>query len=91
LKPILCVGEKLEENEAGKTTQVITSQLKAALIGIGNIRNVTIAYEPIWAIGTGRASTGRQANTTCGTLRAEIATMYNDTIAQDMRIIYGAA
>lgn len=91
LKPILCVGEKLEENEAGKTEQVIAEQLRSSLAGIDSLDTVTVAYEPIWAIGTGRAATGRQANDTIGFIRRSIAGLGTEEAAGKMRILYGGS
>ena len=91
LKPILCVGEKLEENEAGKTEEVIAEQLRSSLAGIDSLDTVTIAYEPIWAIGTGRAATGRQANDTIGFIRRSIAGLGTEEAAGKMRILYGGS
>ncbi|MFC1992828.1 triose-phosphate isomerase [Chloroflexota bacterium] len=91
LKPILCVGEKLEENEAGRTEEVITEQIRSSLAGIDNTKDLTIAYEPIWAIGTGRAATDKQANETIGLIRREISKLYGEKIAQDLRILYGGS
>jgi len=91
LKPILCIGEKLEENEAGKTEEVVTEQLRASLAGIGYLNGLIIAYEPVWAIGTGRAATGEQANETISLIRRNISKLYDDKIAQDMRILYGGS
>ena len=66
IKPILCVGEKLEENEAGKTEEVITAQIRESLADIKCSGEIMVAYEPIWAIGTGKAATGKQSNETIG-------------------------
>ena len=91
LKPILCIGESLEENEAGRTEEVVTEQLRASLAGIGYLNGLIIAYEPVWAIGTGRAATGEQANETISLIRRNISKLYDDEIAQDMRILYGGS
>ena len=91
LKPILCVGEKLKENEAGRTEEVISEQLRSSLAGIDSLDTVTVAYEPIWAIGTGRAATGRQANDTIGFLRRSIAGLGTEETAGRMRILYGGS
>jgi triosephosphate isomerase len=91
LKPILCIGERLEENEAGKTAQVVTDQLQAALSGIDSLNGLVIAYEPVWAIGTGRAATGRQSNETIALIRHNVAKLYNQEIADDIRILYGGS
>jgi len=91
LKPILCIGERLEENEAGRTEEVVTEQLKSSLAGIDYLNGLVIAYEPIWAIGTGKAATGKQANETIGLIRHNVARLYDKEIAQDMRILYGGS
>jgi len=91
LKPILCVGERLEENEAGRTEEVVTEQLGSSLAGIDYINGMIIAYEPVWAIGTGRAATGEQANETISLIRRNITKLYSDGIAQNMRILYGGS
>ncbi len=91
LKPILCVGEKLEENEAGRTEKIVTGQLSASLAGLGYPNGLIIAYEPIWAIGTGKAATGEQANETIGFIRQTISQKYGRRIAQDLRILYGGS
>ena len=91
LKPILCVGEKLEENETGQTEAVITEQLNSALSDIEDLSQLIIAYEPIWAIGTGRAATGEQANDTISLIRSYIAGKYSLGIARDLRILYGGS
>jgi triosephosphate isomerase len=91
LKPILCFGEKLEENEARMTKEILIDQLGASLVGVANPTSLIVAYEPIWAIGTGRAATGEQANTTIGFIRRKIAKLYSDEIAQDISILYGGS
>jgi triosephosphate isomerase len=91
LKPILCVGERLEENEAGKTEEVVTRQVKGALTGIDSPQGLVIAYEPIWAIGTGKAATGEQADTTIRLIRHTASQLYSQQFAQDLRIQYGGS
>ncbi len=91
LKPILCIGERLEQNEAGLTAEVVTKQLKLALVGIDDISKMIIAYEPIWAIGTGRAATGEQANQTISLIRSNVSQLYDKKTAQDVRILYGGS
>jgi triosephosphate isomerase len=91
LKPILCVGERLDENEAGRTEEVVTRQVRADLAGIESIQGLVIAYEPIWAIGTGKAATGQQANATVGLIRHIVSQLYGEQIAQAMRIQYGGS
>lgn len=91
LKPILCIGETLEENEAGKTEEVLTRQLSSPSARIYYFSGLILAYEPIWAIGTGRAATGKQANETIGFIRQHIARQYGKGIAQKVRILYGGS
>ncbi len=91
LIPILCIGEKLAENETTKTEEVVTRQLKAALNNIGGIDGLVLAYEPIWAIGTGRAATGKQANETISIIRKHISRLYDSKTSQDIRILYGGS
>ena len=91
LKPILCVGERLEENEAGKTEEVINRQVTAALNGVEPVSNLVIAYEPVWAIGTGKAASGEQASATIQFIRGVLAKLWNKSIAQDLRILYGGS
>jgi triosephosphate isomerase len=91
LKPIICVGENLEQNKAGETEKIVTGQLKRALDDISYSPAIVIAYEPIWAIGTGKASTGTDANATIKIIRNTIADIYNGRAAQDMRILYGGS
>jgi triosephosphate isomerase len=91
LTPIVCVGESLEQNEAGETIEVVTKQVKAAFDGIESPEGAIIAYEPIWAIGTGKAARGEQANAISGIIRSVAAQLYDDTIASQMRIQYGGS
>ncbi len=91
LTPIICVGESLEQNEAGETIEVVTRQVKAAFEGIDSPQGTVIAYEPIWAIGTGKAARGEQANALSKIIRSVVAQLYDDAIAQDMRIQYGGS
>lgn len=94
LKPILCVGETLDENEAGKTGEVVNRQLTSALEGLeeGHVRKMMIAYEPVWAIGTGKAATPDGANQVIKThIREELARMVSPETAQEMRILYGGS
>ena len=91
LKPVLCIGERLEENEAGRTAEVVTEQMEKSLADIGNPGGLVIAYEPVWAIGTGRAATGEQANETISLIRRNISRLYADKTARDTRILYGGS
>jgi len=91
LKPILCVGEILEENMSGKTEKVIRRQLKGALTEVEATHDIVIAYEPVWAIGTGRASSGEQAVTTIKFIRNVITELWNKDIALNLRILYGGS
>jgi triosephosphate isomerase len=90
-KPILCVGETLEDNEAGRTEQKITRQVNAGLGGINPTSQLVIAYEPIWAIGTGRAATGKQANATISLIRSILTNIWNKETAKAVRILYGGS
>ena len=91
LKPILCVGERLEENEAGKTQPVINRQVRGALNGIEPVPDLVIAYEPVWAIGTGKAASGKQAAATSQSIREVVSELWNKSMAQDLRILYGGS
>ena len=91
LIPILCVGERLEENEAGKTEDVISRQIRSGLQDTEPISDLVVAYEPVWAIGTGKAASGRQAAATIGFIRNTLTKLWSKDIAQDLRIIYGGS
>jgi triosephosphate isomerase len=93
-KPILCVGENLEQNQAGETAEFVGGQVRAAFSGITaeQARIVTVAYEPLWAIGTGMPATGEGANAIIGgTVRGTLAALYSDDVAQVIRIQYGGS
>ena len=91
INPLLCIGEKLEENESGLTVKVLERQLEQALTGVDNIGSLVIAYEPIWAIGTGKSASGEQANETIGAIRKKIGSLYNNEVAYVVRILYGGS
>ena len=91
LKPILCVGERPGENETGKTKAAVTGQLKSALAGLAYPQNLVIAYEPIWAIGTGRAATSSQANETINLIRQQSTELYGEENTEKVRILYGGS
>jgi len=93
LNPILCVGEKLEERESGKTEEVIGLQLSEGLDGLTSeqTRRLTIAYEPVWAIGTGKTATPKQANEVHSFIRKTVENKYGDVAAQSIRIQYGGS
>jgi triosephosphate isomerase len=91
LKPILCIGESPEENKAGQTEEVLTKQLSSSSLRLYLIGGMVIAYEPIWAIGTGKAATGEQANQTIGFIRQHISRQHSPEIAQAVRILYGGS
>jgi triosephosphate isomerase len=93
LEPIVCLGEKLEQREAGETEAVVSTQLRAGLEGVAaeQMARVTIAYEPVWAIGTGRTATPEQAEEVHQMLRSLLAGMYSAELAQDAIIQYGGS
>jgi triosephosphate isomerase len=93
LVPIICVGESLAQNEEGLTNSVVRLQVKAALQGLSpeDVKNVVFAYEPIWAIGTGKAATGQGANAVIGLIRATVAGLYDRQTAQGLCIQYGGS
>ncbi len=93
LKPIICVGETLEQREANKTAEVITKQTELALEGLeeNELKEIIIAYEPIWAIGTGKTATSEDANNSIKEIRNKIATIYGQNVADGVIIQYGGS
>lgn len=93
LKPIVCVGETLSQREDGKAFDVVREQTKKALDGVlkNDVINVVIAYEPIWAIGTGKTATSKDANDVIKVIRETIASIYDTSTANDVRIQYGGS
>lgn len=93
LRPILCVGESLDQRTAGQTESIVTGQLAAGLADLtsDDLRRVTIAYEPVWAIGTGHAATTEQAAMVHRTIRTHIAAGWNQEAAARMRVLYGGS
>jgi triosephosphate isomerase len=94
LIPIACVGESLEQHEEGKTEEVVSAQVRGVLAGLPEeqVRKLVIAYEPIWAIGTGKPATGKGANSVIGTVvRGTIAEIYGEEVALSVRIQYGGS
>ena len=93
LIPILCVGESLEERETGKTNDIIEGQIKKGLQNISaeEIERVVIAYEPIWAIGTGKTASSEQANEVCAFIRKILAELFGTTASERVRIQYGGS
>ena len=93
LKPIVCVGETLEQREAGKAVEVITKQTELALEGLDNeqVASTIIAYEPIWAIGTGKTATKEDANDAIKAIRDKICQIYGQNVAERVIIQYGGS
>ncbi len=93
ISPIVCVGEKLEEREAEKTKEVVKLQTEKALTGLSSeqVKKLVIAYEPIWAIGTGKSSSAEDANEVIGFIRQVVADQYDQQVANEVRIQYGGS
>lgn len=93
LKPIVCVGETLEQREEGKTEEIITNQTRLALEGLTGeqVKNTIIAYEPIWAIGTGKTATKEDANNSIKWIRKEIENIYGKEVSEEVIIQYGGS
>lgn len=94
LTPIVCVGETLEENEAGETAEVVSRQVRAGLEGLdaGQARSLVIAYEPVWAIGTGKAATPEGANDVIGVvIRPALEHLFGGEVSEQVRVLYGGS
>ena len=91
MTPIVCVGETLEQRTNGETEAVLSRQLSLGLAGIDHIKKVIIAYEPVWAIGTGKTATDSQANQAIGFIRKKIAELFSPELAEMVRIQYGGS
>jgi triosephosphate isomerase len=93
LKPILCVGETLQEREAGATLKVVQTQVEGCLGGVSKelATSVVIAYEPVWAIGTGKVATTEQAQEVHAFIRSLLAKLFGEALAQKVRILYGGS
>ena len=93
LKTIVCVGETLTQREQGITSEIVSLQTKIALLGVDaqSLSNVIIAYEPVWAIGTGRTATAEQADEVCGVIRGVLAQLYGAAAAQATTVQYGGS
>ncbi len=91
LRPIFCIGEKLEDHEAGMTEEVVARQLAEGLSAITGSTAIVIAYEPVWAIGTGKAASGEQAVATIGFIRDTLARLWTNEIACNLAILYGGS
>lgn len=91
LIPIVCVGETLKQRESGETEKVLERQIKVGLNGIDDLNKIVIAYEPVWAIGTGKTATSEQANETIGFIRKTLAENFCKKCASEVRIQYGGS
>jgi len=93
MRPILCVGETDEQRENGAAEEIVGTQLHAGLEGVdgGQVADVVVAYEPVWAIGTGKTATPTDANEMCGFVRAQLAERFGNDAAQQMRVQYGGS
>ncbi len=93
LKPILCIGETLEERESGDMLEVLTTQVKGGLAGLSEkqMKDIVIAYEPVWAIGTGKTASDEQAQEAHSFIRGLVQGLFNPEIAQGIRILYGGS
>lgn len=93
IKPIMCVGENIEQREAEKQFEIVGKQMSEALVGFtaSDLKDLTIAYEPIWAIGTGRTATAQQANEMCALIRGIVEGIFGEELAENLRVQYGGS
>jgi len=91
LKVILCVGETLEERESGITETIVNTQVREGLQGVDDVSRLVIAYEPVWAIGTGKTASKEQAEEVHASIRATISELYGNAVAEGIRIQYGGS
>ena len=93
LNTIVCVGETLDERENGITSEIVSTQIKIALKDVSKdqMKNVIVAYEPVWAIGTGKTATENQAAEVCGTIRKVVGEIFDENIAKKLTIQYGGS
>jgi triosephosphate isomerase len=93
LKPIICVGESLTQREQGVTAELVRYQVKIALLGLSaeQVKETVIAYEPIWAIGTGKTATNEQAEEVCAIIRVVVKELYGNEVAEAVRVQYGGS
>ena len=93
MKPIVCVGESLAIRDEGTALEFVAAEVNAVLAGLDDIdmQKVTVAYEPIWAIGTGRTATPEQAQEVCAAIRQQLRTMFGDACADEVRVLYGGS
>ena len=93
MKPIVCVGESLAVRDEGTTLDFVCAQVRAAFAGIepSQAKNCVVAYEPIWAIGTGRTATPEQAQEVCAAVRGALAELFGSEVAEEMRVLYGGS
>ncbi len=91
LRPIICVGEALEARKEGRAEEVVSRSLAGSLAGIKSLKGVVVAYEPIWAIGTGEAATGEQAQEMCRLVRRQLADLFGEDAAERVSVLYGGS
>lgn len=93
IKPVVCIGETLDERNSNITNKILKLQIEKGLVGLtfDDMKNVIIAYEPVWAIGTGKTATAEDANQACAYIRSEISEMFSENVAKELVIQYGGS